>query len=107
MDGKISLDTTLDISDALKPKITFVATVPKDQWFSIGFGTSMTDTDMVLWQAKDAGICKDLYSSGHRVPGTAKDGTGLTETQDYTTTVKKEGDNYEFTSTRLLDTGDS
>jgi len=47
----------------------------------------MKNTDMVIWQAKDEGICKDLYSKGYNTPS-------FTETQDYTTTVKKEGDNY-------------
>jgi hypothetical protein len=55
MGGKVVLDTTLDLTDKSKPLLVFKTTVPKDQWFAIGFGTSMKDTDMVVWQARDDG----------------------------------------------------
>lgn len=62
----------------------------------------MQNTDMVLWQGKDEGKVKDLYSVGYGTPE-HKD-----EPQDYTKKeVKKVDDSYEFTTTRLLNTGDS
>jgi len=43
----ISLNTTID-------QFTFIATVPNNNYFSIGFGPTMTNTDMILWQANGA-----------------------------------------------------
>ncbi len=31
--------------------IKFIANVPLNSYFSIGFGSTMTNTDMILWQA--------------------------------------------------------
>jgi len=29
--------------------LTFKATIPASSYFSIGFGTTMSNTDMILW----------------------------------------------------------
>jgi hypothetical protein len=72
--GKVSLDTTLDLSDKANPKVVFKTTVPSKSWFSVGFGTGMTNVDMVVWQAKDDGRteCKDLYSTGFSQPSSSE-----------------------------------
>ena len=41
-----------------------------DMYFSIGFGTSMRDTDMVIFQAKDNGVVLDTLSTGYYTPQT-------------------------------------
>jgi hypothetical protein len=35
--------------DAARGKVKLEAIVPKDMYFAIGFGTSMQDTDMVIF----------------------------------------------------------
>ena len=35
---------------------------------AIGFGTSMSNTDMVIFQADGEGTVSDRYSSGYREP---------------------------------------
>jgi len=58
-------DSSLSINyDKIANKIVFDATVPDGQYFSIGFGPDMTDTDMILWQSN--GIesqQRDLWST--------------------------------------------
>jgi len=48
---KFDLDSTqLYVSiDAVLNKIKFNAIIPDNNYFSIGFGSTMTNTDMILW----------------------------------------------------------
>jgi hypothetical protein len=43
--------------------------VPNNSWLSIGFGSTMQNTDMIAWFVKDSmGSSKDLYSEGYGAP---------------------------------------
>ena len=53
----------------------FVATLAgKDKYLSIGFGKTMTDADMLIFQAtaSGAGVAKDYWSTGRKAPGVDK-----------------------------------
>ena len=51
--------------------VTFVATVPNNNYFAIGFGTSMRNTDMILWQAiGEKSVTTDLWSTSYGRPAT-------------------------------------
>jgi hypothetical protein len=42
--------------------------VPNECWLSIGFGTSMYDTNMVGFRAEGAGETLDTWATGHSSP---------------------------------------
>ena len=47
----------------------FVASVPVDNYFSIGFGSNMYNTDMILWQnSASSAKTTDLWSTSHARP---------------------------------------
>lgn len=79
---------TVSVSDGASTKITYnttmnaiqyVTTVPKGSYFSVGYGNSMTRTDMVVWEANGASSVQiDVYSTNHNTPATV--------TNTYTTT---------------------
>jgi len=51
--------------------IQFNAHVKTGSYLAVGFGTSMTNADMVAWEAganPEASICQDLYSTGETRP---------------------------------------
>ncbi len=51
--------------------INFIVNVPHNSYFAIGFGTSMTDTDMLAFRSsKDKSKVEDLWSTGHTKPMT-------------------------------------
>jgi hypothetical protein len=80
--------------------IRFQVVVPNGQYFSIGFGKTMTNCDMVIWEANGMNSkALDLWSTGRSVPMTDP-------SQDYTTTFDYNGTHVTFTSTRKLNTGD-
>ena len=55
--------------DDLASEMVFKAVVPDDSWFSIGFGPTMTNTDMILWTVdKGVGRVADLFSFGQSTP---------------------------------------
>ena len=67
---------------------------------ALGFGDMMKNSDMVIFQAKGAkGEVNDIYSKGHSR-------TYPDKSQDYKWSSKVVGNNYMFTATRKLDTGD-
>lgn len=58
-----NLSTCLDEAAS---ELVLIADIPNDSWFAIGFGTSMTNTDMIVWFAKQGqGAIRDLWSSGY------------------------------------------
>lgn len=78
------------------------ALVPINHWFSIGFGNSMSDTYMIVWQAFSNNNSKagDYYSRGHNTPSF--------DANQYTITTYTSNATYvNFTSVRALNTGDS
>jgi len=80
----------------------FEAKVPNNSWFSIGFGQTMSNTDMIAWRAaSDQSDSLDLYSTGYGLPAT--DGENNVET----TFTDDEAGTITFTSQRKFDTGDS
>ena len=79
----------------------FYVIVKYNQYFSIGFAPTMTNCDMVVWQANGANSkCVDLYSTGHPTPSTDAN-------QNYVTTFTYNSTHTIFTSDRALSTGDS
>ena len=49
--------------------VRFTATVPNNNYFSIGFGSTMYSTDMILWQASGASSkVTDLWSTSESTP---------------------------------------
>ena len=51
--------------DATKQAFKFEATVPANMWLGLAFGTSMTNTDMVMFTGTGAsGSVTDLWSTG-------------------------------------------
>lgn len=77
------------------------ATVPKNMYMALGFGDMMKNSDMVIFQAKGPkGEVNDVWSKGHKR-------TYFDKSQDYKWTSKVVGNNYLFTATRKLDTGDA
>ena len=80
--------------------VRFMVVVPTNNYFAIGFGTSMFGTDMVIWQANGQdSTAVDLYSSGWYSPV-------IDSQQDYTTTFTYNSTHTTFISDRLLQTGD-
>lgn len=66
--GSYKLDTCYDDS---AQEIVFKAVVPDNSWLSIGFGPTMTNTDMISWTVfNGSGITKDLYSASYGTPTT-------------------------------------
>jgi hypothetical protein len=56
---------TISLDSNLKT-LTFIATVPNNNYFAIGFGPSMRNTDMILWQAQGTSSkTTDLWSTGY------------------------------------------
>jgi len=49
--------------------VHFTITVPNNNYFSIGFGPTMYNTDMILWQATgETSEVTDLWSTSHAKP---------------------------------------
>jgi hypothetical protein len=92
---KMSYDTSIDM-------IVFKVMVKPGAWFGIGFGESMTNTDIISFYGQgDNGNVVDQYSFGQSQP--AKD-----ESQDVEWTSSRDDKlNYIFVAKRKLVTGDS
>ena len=76
-------------------------TVPNNHYFSVGFGKTMTNCDMVLWQANGLqSKTVDLWSKGRFTPDTDSQ-------QDYNSTFTYNGTHVIFISDRKMNTGDS
>ena len=60
-------DMTLQVSyDTVLQKVKYTVTVPNGQYFAIGYGWSMKNTDMVSWHASgNASNQKDLWSTSN------------------------------------------
>ena len=57
--------------DSTLGAVIYDVCVQPNSWLAIGYGTSMTNTDMVWWSANDAASeQRDLYSTGHKTPST-------------------------------------
>jgi hypothetical protein len=79
----------------------FQAQVPIYSSFSVGFGTNMTNSDIIVWQAyPDFPIVSDTYTKGRRKP--AND----TFSNDYDTIFHINSSHVEFISLRNLTTHD-
>lgn len=91
--------------DSVTQEMVFQTTMPDNSWFSIGFGNSMTNTDMITWFASDgSGSALDYFSESHSAPeldsvqNLALDGRPVFDQASKTMT---------FITRRKLDTGDS
>ena len=61
-----SLKVTWDQTTSV---VTFEVTVPTNTYFGLGFGPTMTNTDMILWQNYgDASLVTDLWSNTNVTP---------------------------------------
>jgi hypothetical protein len=100
--GGIELDTCYDKN---AEELVFKAVIPNNSWFAIGFGPTMTNTDMIAWFADDKiGETRDLWSTSHAAPK-------IDETNSL---VEFSAPSYDaatdmmtFITRRALDTGDS
>ena len=90
-------------------RIRMFLKMPDKMWFSIGFGSSMTNVDMISWFANgDESYAKDYWSTSKKAP--AED-----DSQDVSTPLARkipaaqpgDLDYVAFVSYRPLDTGDS
>jgi len=74
--------------DHVKDLVEFKATVKANMYFSVGFGTTMKDCDMVVFQGQGAsGLVTDRWSVGYGVPM-------LDIVQDYKWSGSLKGDTY-------------
>lgn len=80
--------------------VRFSVVMPNNEYFGIGFGSTMYNCDMVVWFANGQNSqAVDLYSYDHGTPRTDSQ-------QDYKTSFTVSGSTVTFTSDRLLSTGD-
>ena len=80
----------------------FQTKMPPNTYFAIGFGYTMLDTDMIIWQADENGpVVKDLWATGYGKVEFDADQNIDTESQ-----LNKETNMWEFTTRRKIDTGD-
>ena len=86
--------------DFEKQKVKFKATVGQNKYFAIGFGTSMINTDMIIFFASDEGSVMDAYSTGYQAP-TAE---AIQSIEDLIVTI--ENGIYTFECYRAMNTGD-
>ena len=55
--------------DAQAQELAFKAEVTNNQWFAIGFGSSMKNADMISWSViEKQGTFRDLYSEAFDYP---------------------------------------
>jgi len=55
--------------DSQSQELVFRADLPNNSWLSIGFGSSMTNTDMIGWFASSKrGSVKDFWSTENSTP---------------------------------------
>ena len=54
--------------DSDKEKVKLEAAVFENQYFSVGFGEGMHNTDMIIFEAKGDGKVYDTYSTGYSSP---------------------------------------
>ena len=89
-------------------RVRFFLKMPDQHWFSIGFGTSMTNVDMISWFADgDNSYAKDYWSTSRSAP--AEDAS-----KDVSTPLARKipaadpggVDHVAFVSYRAIDTGD-
>lgn len=74
--------------DHVKDLVEFKATVKANMYFSVGFGRTMKDCDMVVFQGQGAsGLVTDRWSVGYGVPM-------LDIVQDYESSGSLKGDTY-------------
>ena len=82
--------------------VHFTATVPDNNYFSIGFGPTMYNTDMILWQASGAtSKVTDLWSTKHATPLTDNKNDLVSSFE-----VNADSKSVTFTTTRKLNTND-
>ena len=88
---------TLDFSyDVATAKIVLKAHIKAGSYIAFGWGSTMSNTDMVIWQANGGTSTQlDLYSTGYSTPST--DGVNT-----YTTTFTDNGAYVDFVSKRSL-----
>jgi hypothetical protein len=90
--------TLYAVYDSTNNVVIYNVVVMPGTYLAIGYGTSMTNTDMAFWGANGASsVMYDMYSTGHTKPA-------IDTVNSYTTTfnVLANG-SVAFTSTRALD----
>ena len=80
--------------------VQYIVVVPANNYFAIGYGLTMFNTDMIAWQANGTNsTAVELYSTGEVAPT-------IDAHQDYNTTFTFNSTHTTFISTRSLSTGD-
>jgi hypothetical protein len=86
-------------------QLIFKAVIPNNSWFSIGFGPSMTDCDMITWFAENkTGSTKDYWSDSHATP---EEDSVNNLVNMIAPVYNSATDKITFITKRALDTGDS
>ena len=89
----------------MKQEIVFKAVVPDNSWFSIGFGNSMSNTDMIAWHVSDGvGESLDYYSTSHSAPELDSVSNLI---EDDNPVFDSASQSMTFVTRRKLDTGDA
>ena len=92
-------------------RLAFRVIMPNNMWFCLGFGETMSNTDMIAWHsASEESFSQDYWSVSREAP--VVDGSVDLETKFTRLMAKQEdvADDYDrmvFLSYRNLDTGDS
>ena len=84
-------------------RMWFTATVPKETYFAIGFGTSMTDSGVIFMSGKTG----DPSSAGYWAHGHAPPDADSTQDFKQENVITLSDGSFNFTMSRALDTGAS
>ena len=91
-----------DVSGSLTGStLTITATCKTGSWYALAFGTTMTNTDMLIFETNGGASISDRYATGQSTPSSS-------EAQSWTlSSSTTSGTNTVFTVTRALNTGES
>ena len=96
------LNDYLDVIGSLSGStLTITATCKTGNWYALAFGTTMTNTDMLIFETSDGASISDRYSTGRTMPSNS-------EAQSWTlSSATTSGSRTIFTVNRDLNTGES
>ena len=96
--------TTMQIrANQAEQMLMFNITVPNQNYFAIGFGLTMIDTDMILWQANgDNSLTTDLWSTYRGVTPTPDERQSVVSSFYFNETANT----VSFNTSRPMETGD-
>lgn len=91
--------------DVTSQELVFEVDQPDDSWFSIGFGNTMSNTDMISWSVNNGkGKARDLWSTNYSAP-IEDENSDLVEAEE--PSFDSDSKRMTFVTRRPLDTGDT